>query len=100
MNAFLTHLAVVRARTRRSLPVVLTPGEARAVLERMGGVEALVAGLLYGSGLRLMEALRLRVKDLADGYGRVQLPHAWKEVPPCAGGAGMAMGVSSTPSLA
>lgn len=50
---------VVRARTRRSLPVVLTPGEARAGLERMAGVEALVAGLLYGSGLRLMEVLRL-----------------------------------------
>jgi integron integrase len=55
---------VVRARTRRRLPVVLTPEEVRAVLERLDGVEALVAGLLYGSGLRLMEALRLRVHDL------------------------------------
>jgi integrase len=55
---------VVRARTRRRLPVVLTPEEVRAVLAELGGVEALVAGLLYGSGLRLMEALRLRVKDL------------------------------------
>ena len=44
---------VVRARQKRRLPVVLTPGEVRAVLERMDG-----------SGLRLMEALRLRVKDL------------------------------------
>lgn len=55
---------VVRARTRRRLPVVLTREEVRAVLAELGGVEALVAGLLYGSGLRLMEALRLRVKDL------------------------------------
>jgi integron integrase len=55
---------VVRALTRRRLPVVLTPEEVRAVLERLDGVEALVAGLLYGSGLRLMEALRLRVHDL------------------------------------
>ena len=55
---------VVRARTRRRLPVVLTPEEVRAVLQRLNGVEALVAGLLYGSGLRLMEALRLRVHDL------------------------------------
>ena len=55
---------LVRARQRRRLPVVLTPGEVRAVLERMDGVEALVAELLYGSGLRLMEALRLRVQDL------------------------------------
>jgi integron integrase len=55
---------LVRARARRRLPVVLTTAEVRAVLDRMDGTEALVAGLLYGSGLRLMEALRLRVKDL------------------------------------
>lgn len=55
---------VVRARSRRRLPVVLTTQEVRAVLQRLGGAEALVAGLLYGSGLRLMEALRLRVHDL------------------------------------
>ena len=55
---------VVRARTRRRLPVVLTPEEVREVLARLEGDEALVAGLLYGSGLRLMEALRLRVHDL------------------------------------
>ncbi|MEO1003388.1 MAG: integron integrase [Cyanobacteria bacterium J06638_7] len=112
---------VVRARARRRLPVVLTREEVRAVLQRLEGTDALVAGLLYGSGLRLMEALRLRVhdldfsrqeltvrdgkggkdrrtllparvaellrphlqdvrrihqQDLADGWGRVQLPHA------------------------
>ncbi len=39
-------------------------GVVRAVLERMDGVEALVSEVLCGSGLRLMEALRLRVKDL------------------------------------
>ncbi len=55
---------VVRARTRRRLPVVLTPEEVREVLAHLNGDEALVAGLLYGSGLRLMEALRLRVHDL------------------------------------
>lgn len=55
---------VVRARTRRRLPLVLTQEEVRAVLQRLDGSEALVAGLLYGSGLRLMEALRLRVHDL------------------------------------
>jgi site-specific recombinase XerD len=44
---------VVRARTRRRLPVVLTPQEVRAVLQRLEGAEALVAGLLCGSGLRL-----------------------------------------------
>ncbi len=55
---------VVRARTRRRLPVVLSEAEVRAVRERLEGEPALVVGLLYGSGLRLMEALRLRVKDL------------------------------------
>ena len=62
---------LVRARTRRRLPVVLTPEEVRLVLERLTGAEALVAGLLYGSGLRLMEALRLRVQDL--DFGRREL---------------------------
>ena len=55
---------LVRARTRRRLPVVLSEAEVRAVRQRLEGEPALVVGLLYGSGLRLMEALRLRVKDL------------------------------------
>jgi hypothetical protein len=64
---------VVRARSRRRLPVVLTTEEVRGVLERLDEVESLVAGLLYGSGLRLMEALRLRVQDL-DFNRRTLLP--------------------------
>ena len=74
VNAFLSDLeleGLVRARTRRRLPVVLTPEEVRVVLKRLTGAEALVAGLLYGSGLRLMEALRLRVQDL--NFGRREL---------------------------
>jgi integron integrase len=112
---------VIRARRRPRLPVVMSVAEVRAVLERLDGVEALVAGVLYGGGLRLMEALRLRGhdldlqrlqitvrdgkggkdrrtmlpsrlteglkahleavrrlhrQDLAEGYGKVQLPHA------------------------
>ena len=55
---------VVRARTRQRVPVVLSEAAVRAVRERLDGEVALVVGLLYGSGLRLMEALRLRVKDL------------------------------------
>jgi len=55
---------VIRARRPHRLPVVMTRDEVRAVLGRMGGVSRLVATLLYGSGLRLMEALRLRVKDI------------------------------------
>ena len=55
---------VIRARTRQRIPVVLSEAEVRAVREKLEGESALVVGLLYGSGLRLMEALRLRVKDL------------------------------------
>ncbi len=55
---------VVRAKRPRRLPVVLTPDEVYRVLARMQGVPLMVALLLYGAGMRLMEALRLRVKDL------------------------------------
>ena len=55
---------VVRSTRPRRLPVVLSQAEARAVIGHMQGVHWLVAGLLYGSGLRVLEALRLRVKDL------------------------------------
>ena len=55
---------VVRARRPTRLPVVLSVVEARAVLQQLEGASALVSGLLYGSGLRLMEALRLRVQDI------------------------------------
>jgi integron integrase len=54
----------VRARTARNVPVVLTPGEVRAVLGAMRGQNRLIATLLYGGGLRLSECLRLRIKDL------------------------------------
>ena len=67
---------LIRARMRPRLPVVMTVEEVRAVLERLEGVEALEAGVLYGGGLRLMEVLRLRVHHLAEGYGRVRLPNA------------------------
>lgn len=54
----------MRARGKRRLPVVLSEAEVRAVRQKLEGDQALVVGLLYGSGLRLMEALRLRVHDL------------------------------------
>ena len=55
---------LVRAARPRRLPVVLTRDEVRSVLNRMGGVERLVAAVLYGSGLRLSEGLELRVQDV------------------------------------
>ena len=55
---------VTRAKPSRRLPVVLTPTEVRAVLDRMDGMYGLMARLLYGTGMRLMECVRLRVKDV------------------------------------
>ena len=55
---------VTQAKVPERLPVVLTVAESRAVLERLSDSHWLVASLLYGAGLRLMEALRLRVKDV------------------------------------
>ncbi len=46
------------------LPVVLTPTEVRSVIERMQGTHRIIATLLYGSGLRLLECMRIRVKDI------------------------------------
>lgn len=55
---------VEQAKKPKRLPVVLTEDEVRALLSQLSGVPWLVAVLLYGSGLRLMEALRLRVQDV------------------------------------
>ena len=55
---------VVRAKEPGRLPVVLSKDEVSRVIGRLSGVPKLVAMLLYGSGLRLLEALRLRVKDV------------------------------------
>ena len=79
---------VVRARKPKRLPAVLTPEEVEAVLGRLEGVARLVAMLLYGGGLRLLEALRggleahLReveeqhARDLQSGQEREPLPEA------------------------
>jgi integrase len=53
-----------RARKVRRVPVVLTRAEVWVLLAELSGTPWLVASMLYGSGLRLMEALRLRVKDV------------------------------------
>ncbi len=57
-------LDAVRAKKPARLPVVLTRAEAHQVLDGMTGTYQLMAKLLYGSGLRLMECVRLRVKDI------------------------------------
>ena len=54
----------IRAKKPRGLPTVLTKDETLKVIERLCGPQRLMAKLLYGGGLRLMECLRLRVKTL------------------------------------
>ena len=63
---------IVRAPQKRRLPVVLTREETEAVLARLSHNNRLLASLLYGAGLRLMEAVRLRVKDVDFGVVRYQ----------------------------
>lgn len=121
---------VVRAKRSVRVPEVLSPEQVRRLLGQLEGVHQLVARLLYGTGMRIMEAIRLRVqdvdfhyrqitvrngkgnkdrvtvlpeslipplqahlvrvrelhkKDLAEGFGRVYLPHALAEKYPNAG---------------
>ncbi len=87
---------VVHAKRPDRLPVVLSRDEAKAVLERMEGVASLMGTLLYGSGLRVLECAKLRVKDLdfdrhelmvRDGKGRkdrVTMLPGRLDVPLCA----------------
>jgi integron integrase len=62
---------LVRAQRRERVPVVMTAEEVQAILGLLHGTTKLIAMLLYGSGLRLLEALRLRVKDV--DFGRRQI---------------------------
>jgi len=62
-----------RADTPKKLPVVLTAEEAQQVLAMMDGMAKLIAQLLYGSGLRISECLRLRVLDLDFSYNQIQV---------------------------
>jgi integrase len=55
---------VVRAKRPQRLPVVLTKEEIKNVIDQMNGMPRLMAVILYGGGLRLMECCRLRIKDI------------------------------------
>jgi integron integrase len=62
---------IVRAQRPERIPVVLTPSEARLVIDQVEGVSRLVVQLLYGSGLRLLECLQLRAKEIDFARGEV-----------------------------
>ena len=69
----LDELQVVRATRPKRLPVVLTRDEVRAVLGRLEGTHALIGRVLYGTGMRLLECLRLRVKDVDFGLNQITI---------------------------
>ena len=62
--SYLAHIDIVWAERDKRIPVVLTKGEVQLVIAQMTGLHQMQAKLLYGSGIRLMECLRLRVKDV------------------------------------
>jgi integron integrase len=62
---------VVRARRPKRLPVVLTQGEVQALLAELKGLPHVAASLLYGAGLRVLECVRLRVKDVEFAAGQI-----------------------------
>jgi len=64
-------LDTIRAEKSKTLPTVLTPQEVRSILSRMNGTPLLMAQILYGAGLRLMECLRLRIKDIDFGNHQI-----------------------------
>ena len=75
---------VIHARKPKRLPVVMTRDEVRAVLDRLTGDKQLMASLMYGAGLRLMECLRLRVKDIDFSRNEITIrdgkENRWKNI--------------------
>jgi integron integrase len=67
---------VERAKKPAKLPVVLSRDEVRRLLGQLSGTARLMASLLYGSGLRLMECVRLRVKDIDFAYAQITVRDA------------------------
>jgi integron integrase len=62
---------IERARLPTRLPVVFTRDEVKAILKQLSSVDHIVASLMYGTGLRLMECLRLRIKDIDFSYNQI-----------------------------
>src|SRR5260370_12032334 len=67
---------VERAKKPARLPVVLSQQEVKRIFAHLEGTPKLMAALLYGSGLRLMECVRLRVKDIDFAYAQITVRHA------------------------
>ena len=68
--------AFVRAKRTQNLPVVLSRKEIMAILAQLQGIHKLLVSLLYGTGMRLLEGLRLRVQDIDFSYRRIHVHQA------------------------
>ncbi len=66
-------IAPIRSKRHRRLPTVLTKEEVTALLSHLSGTHELMAKLMYGAGLRLIECLRLRIKDIDFGRKRIHV---------------------------
>lgn len=69
---------VERAKKPRKLPVVFTKEEIREIINQLDGYKWIMAQLMYGSGLRVMECVRLRVKDIDFGYRQILIRNGSK----------------------
>ena len=68
--------AFIRAKKPRKLPVVLKRNEVMLLLDQLDGIHKLLASLLYGTGMRLLETMRLRVQDIDFEYSRIYVHQA------------------------
>jgi integron integrase len=68
--------AFARSKRPKKLPVVLSRAQVNALLNQLNGVHRLIASLLYGTGMRVLEGLRLRVQDIDFDYGRIHVHQA------------------------
>jgi len=67
------NIQALRAKERKRIPVVLTKDEVKRVIANLSGVYQLIVYLMYGCGLRMNEALRIRVKDIDFGFDKVYI---------------------------
>ena len=67
---------LVRAKRPKRLPVVMTRAEVKSVMARLRGTPKLVATILYGTGMRVMEGLRLRIKDVEFAHNLIVVREA------------------------
>jgi len=67
------NIQALRAQERKHIPVVLTRDEVKRVIENLNGIYNLIVSLMYGCGLRMNEALNLRVKDIDFGFDKVYI---------------------------